>query len=161
MAWIRPEAVIAACGPMALLLCLSTPARAQFPPTACSLLSPAEVEQVLHVPMGPGSPRVNAGNLTSCLFTARGGGKVSILLRRNASRNWIAEQRYRMSGASTFRPLGGLGDSAFVLDRRGQGAALCVFRGEYYLQISAFGTGGASDVLPATEELARKALSRM
>ncbi|MGB7762489.1 MAG: hypothetical protein WBL61_21825, partial [Bryobacteraceae bacterium] len=95
----------------------------------------------------------------SCLFTAGTGGTVSILLRRNASADWIAEQRRRMTGPGSFRRVSGVGDSAFVLDHLERGAALCVFLGEDYLQISVFRLGGASSVLPAAEELARQALS--
>lgn len=158
-AWTRLRIVIAACGPAALLLGMPTPVHAEFPPTACGLLSAGEVEQALHVPVSNGSPRVNTEILTSCVFTDGRGGVVSILLRRNTSQDWTTEQRRRMSGS--FRPFAGLGDSAFVLDRREQGAALCVFRGEYYLQISIFQVGSADAVLPAAEDLARKALSRL
>jgi hypothetical protein len=159
MTWIR--LVFAASGPIALFLVLTIPTHAETPRTACDLLSPAEVEHALHVPVGLGSPRVNAELVTNCLFTAGRDGTVSILFRRNASADWVAEQRHRMTGQGSFRPVRGVGDSAFVLDKREQGAALCVFLGEYYLQVSVFRLGGADVVRPAAVELARQALSRL
>jgi hypothetical protein len=159
MTWTK--LVIAAGGPIALLLVIPLPTHAESPATACHLLSPAEVEHALHIPVGPGSPRVNTELVTNCLFTAGRDGAISILLRRNAAAGWTAEQRRRMTGAGSFRPVSGVGDSAFVLDKREQGAALCVFLGGYYLQISVFRSGGADTVLPAVEELARQALSRL
>jgi hypothetical protein len=152
---------IAIGGPIVLLLAISTTARAEYSPTACQLLSPAEVEHALHVPVGAGSPRVNSELVTSCLFTADGGGTISILLRRNPPADWIAEQRQRMTNSGSFRPVSGVGGSAFGLDSREQGAALCVFLGEYYLQISVFRLGNAGTVLPVAEELARQARSRL
>jgi LPS sulfotransferase NodH len=94
------------------------------------------VARRLHALVSNGSPRVNTEILTSCLFTGGSDGTVSILLRRNASKEWIAEPRRRMSGAGSFRPVA-------------------------YLQISIFRAGSADAVLPAAEELARKALSRL
>jgi len=159
MRWTR--LVIAVGGPIALLSVVSTPTHAESPPTACHLLSPAAVEHTLHVPVGFGSPRVNSELVNSCLFTANRGGTVSILLRRKASADWIAEQRYRMMSQGSFRPVSGVGDSAFVMDHREHGAALCVFLGDHYLQISVFRLGGADTVLPAAEELARQALTAL
>lgn len=159
MTWTK--LAIAASGPVALLLAIAAPAHAESPPTACQLLFPAEVGRALHVSVGSGSPRVNSERLTGCRFAADGGGIVSILLRRNASAEWMAEQRQRMTSAGSFRRVSGLGDSAFVLDGRERGAALCVFLGEDYLQISVFRLGGTDTVLPAAEELARRALSRL
>ena len=47
---------------------------------------------------------------------------------------------------------------AFVVNRQNEGAALCVFRGEAYLQISVFRMGAADMVLPGVKELAQTAL---
>ena len=159
MTWTR--LAMAACGPIALLFAITNPTHAESPPTACDLLSPAEVDRALHVRVGPGSPRVNTELVTNCLFIAGRDGTISVLFRRNAAADWAAEQRRRMTGPGSFRPVSGVGDSAFVLDKREQGAALCIFQGEYYLQISVFRLGGADTVLPAAEELARQALSQL
>jgi hypothetical protein len=147
--------------PIVLLSAIGTAARAENPAGACHLLSQAEVEQAVHFPSDNGSIRVNSGALTSCTFRAEGGGSVSVLLRRDAPRRWVAEQQRRMTAGSNFRAIDGVGDSAFVLDLRQAGAALCVFRGDYYLEISVVRLGGANSVLPATQELALKALSRL
>jgi hypothetical protein len=154
--WINLASAVG--GPIALLLAVCTPAHAQSSPTACNLVSHAEVERALHVPVGFGSARVNSELVTSCLYAADRGGTVSIVLRHNPPAVWIAEQRQRMTSPGGFRPVSGLGGSAFMLDAREQGAALCVFLGEYYLQISVFRLGGADTVIPAAKELARRAL---
>jgi hypothetical protein len=159
MTWTK--VAVAVTGPIALLLVICTPTHAGSRPAACSLLSAAEVVHAVGVPVGPARTRVNSERVTSCVFAADGGGTVSVLLRRNASADWRAEQRRRMTSAGSFRPVSGMGDSAFLLDNREQGAALCVFSGEYYLQISVFRLGGADTVLPPAEELARRALSRL
>jgi hypothetical protein len=60
----------------------------------------------------------------------------------------------------SFRPVEGLGERAFVLDMHGAGAALCVFRTDYYLQVSVFKAGDAAAVLPRVEKLVKAALAR-
>ena len=146
---------------VSLLLVVSAASSAELAPTACRLLSAMEVENVVRVRVGQGSPRVNTERVSACFFEAGGIGTVSVLLRRNTSKDWIADQKRRMSGPGSFRPTGGLGDAAFVLDAREKGAAICVFQGGYYLQVSVFRLGGARAVQPAAEALARMALARL
>lgn len=152
--------VLTSCGLIGLLSFTLTPARAESPPHACRLFSPMELEYAFHVSVDRGAPRVNTEQLTSCLFRAGRAGTVSILVRLNASKRWIEEQKHRMSGPGRFRRVSGVGDSAFVLDQGENGAILCAFQGEQYLQIAVFRLGDADTVLPVTKELARKALSR-
>jgi hypothetical protein len=146
---------------MVLLSDLSLAARAENPAGACRLLSKADVEQALHLATNNGDTRVNTDALTSCTYRAPSGGTVSILVRRHASRAWIGEQLKRMNSGSGFRPIDGVGDAAFVLDLRQSGVALCVFQGDYYIEICVVRLGAADSVLPATQKLARKALSRL
>ena len=61
----------------------------------------------------------------------------------------------------SFRPVAGLGGQAFVLDMRDAGAALCVLRADYYLQVSVFNAGAAATVFPGVEKLAKAALARL
>jgi len=128
---------------------------------ACGLLSPADIERVLHAPVGDGGPRVNTEVLTTCSFSVAQSGSVSILLRRDSLKEWSGEQRNRMTCGISFRPVSGLGDAAFVLDRRPKGVTLCVFLGANYLQVSVLGLGDSDSVLPAATALARKALCRL
>jgi len=105
----------------------------------------------------------NIGTVTSCSFPIKDGGSITVLFRRNADRAWIAEQEQRMKmGAQygSFRPVDGLGERAFVLDMHAAGAALCVFRADYYLQVSVFKAGDAATVLPRVEKLVKAALAR-
>jgi hypothetical protein len=144
-----------------LLFTLTLAARGPWQTKACDLLSQSDVQQVLQAQSDDGSPRVNAGILTSCTFRITGGGMVSILLRHDVARTWSASQRRRMTTAENFRVLDGFGDSAFVLDLHQSGAALCAYRGNYYLQVSIIRLGVSDHVLPATEELARRALANL
>lgn len=157
----RSRYLIGICSPVSLSFLLSTVAPAEFSPTACHLLTSVEVDKALHVPVDHGNPRVNTEFVSVCSFPSGRSGTVSILIRRNASKEWIAEQRQRMKGPGSFRPVSVVGDSAFVLDRRKDGAAMCVFHGAYYLQVSVFRLGDGQSVLPAVEVLVRKALSRL
>ena len=59
-----------------------------------------------------------------------------------------------------FRPAAGLGERAFVFDMGGAGAAVCVFRGEHYLQVSAFRIGDA-DAYATAEKLVGLAMGRL
>jgi hypothetical protein len=61
----------------------------------------------------------------------------------------------------SFHPVAGLGEKAFLLDMRDAGAALCVFRADYYLQVSVINAGTAATVFPGSERLARAALTHL
>ena len=133
-------------------------------PGACSLLAKEAVEQALGTSVGEARMGANNGTVTSCSFPIKGGGSISVLFRRNAERAWIAEQEQRMNRGvryGSFRPVDGLGEQAFVLDLRAAGAALCVFRTDYYLQVSVFKAGDAAAVLPGMEKLVKAALARV
>jgi hypothetical protein len=136
------------------------PGWTQSPPRACRLVSRAEVERALQAPVGEGEIRVNTENLTSCTFAVAGGGSVSILLRRHASKEWIDEQTHRMSNASSFQPVSA-GDSAFVLDMRHAGTVFCVFQGEYCVVVSVNRVVHGDGALQAAQCLARIALSKL
>ena len=133
-------------------------------PNACSLLAREAVEQAFGASVGEARVGVNNGTVTSCSFPIKGGGSISILFRRNADRAWIAAQEKRMTMGVRYgriHPVAGLGEQAFVLDLRHAGAALCVFRTDYYLQVSAFHAGAVATVLPGMEKLAKAALARL
>lgn len=133
-------------------------------PSACSLLAREAVEQAFETSLGEARVGANNETVTSCLFPIKGGGSLSILFRRNAGRAWIAEQEQRMDMGvryGSYHPVAGLGGQAFVLDMRDAGAALCVFRADYYLQVSVFNAGAAAKVFPRVKKLAEAALARL
>ena len=131
-------------------------------PAACDLLSRPEIERIVSAGLSQGEPRVQAGAATMCRFTGKRGGVVTILIRRIPGEDWVSRQIERMSrNWPTFREVPGIGDRSFLYDMKEAGAALCAFRGDYYIQVSVFRMGEASAVLPATEELAKRALAHI
>jgi hypothetical protein len=146
---------------ISLLSATSLAARNPALTTACNLLSASDVQEVVQLQSDQGSTRINAGILTSCTFRIVGGGSVSVLLRHDDSGTWVVSQRRRMTGAPDIRPIDGMGGSAFVLDLHDSGAALCVYRGNYYLQVSVVRLGSSDRVLPTVQELARRALANL
>src|SRR5664279_5991615 len=84
------------------------------------------------VPVRAGSRERTAGSLRFC--------SAEFL-----TNDWTSEQVKRMhDNRCTFREVPGIGDRSFLYDMRATGAALCVFRSDYYLQISVFRRGEAS-----------------
>lgn len=157
VAWIAD----AVCG---LMVIPSVGAQPSAAPSACSLLAREAAEQALGASLGEARVRLDNGTVSSCTFPIKRGGSVSILLRRNAGQAWIAEQVQRMKlgiGQGSFRPVDGLEGQAFLLDMRDSGAALCVFRPDYYLQVSVFKAGAAINVFPVAVKLAKAALTRL
>jgi hypothetical protein len=130
----------------------------------CGILAREAIEQAFGTALGEARARVDSETVSTCSFPIKSGGSVSILVRRNAGPAWIAEQEQRMNLGvryGSFRPVAGLGRQAFVLDMRDAGAALCVFRADFYLQVSVFHAGAAATALPRAEKLARAALARL
>jgi hypothetical protein len=128
------------------------PAHAQ---SACDLLSRSDIQQVIGTAGEGGRSQVNTGVVSTCVFDFGGDGRIAVLVRHHARRDWILAQSGRM--ASQFRSVEGLGDRAYRLHLQA-GAALCIYRGEDYLQVSALRTKGADRL---AEELARRILSRL
>ena len=148
----------AACGLIAVL-----PAMAQ-PSDACSLLPRGVVESAVGTSVGPGRTGIDNRVASSCSFPIKGAGSVSVLVRRSTETGWIAAQQQRMNRGvqlGTYRSVDGLGEPAFVFDMQNSGAALCVFHGNSYLQVSIFDAGRSLAVLPAVERLTRAALARL
>jgi hypothetical protein len=83
MTWTK--LAIAVTGPIALLLFICTPTHAESSPAACNLLSAAEAEHAVRVPVGPARTRVNSELVTTCVFAVDGHGTVSVLLRRSVA----------------------------------------------------------------------------
>lgn len=109
----------------------------QTAPAACALLSRPEIEGIVNAGLSQGEPRVQAGAATMCRFTGKRGGVVTILIRRIPGEDWVSRQIERMSRSwPTFREAPGIGERSFLYDMKEAGAVLCVFRGDYYIQIS-------------------------
>jgi len=166
MGYQVPRAVVVIVSVGCCLAAIPTGAAQQSAmPAACGLLEREAVEQVFGASVGDARMAGSSAAVTNCLFPIKGsGGSISILLRTNPGRAWIAEQEQRMKMGvryGTYRAAAGPEGKAFVLDMRDAGAALCVIRADYYLQVSVFRAGAAATVLPSVERLAAAALSRL
>ena len=130
--------------------------------TACTLLSRPELEEIVTVPLTDGEAGGKVA--TACLFGAKSGGRVVVVLHAIPTSAWSSEQVERMEQGAregSYREVPELGDRSFLFDMGARGAAICVFRGDYYLQISVFGLGAAPKLAPAVERLARRAVVRL
>ena len=130
-------------------------------PTACALLSRIEVESAGGTPVAEGELRFETADVSRCQFNAQGGGKVAILVRRVPSATWISEQIERMDRGvrlGTYRAVSSAADRSFLLNLRPESSVLCVFAGNYYLQVSLLGIGGPSRAGTITQQLAGIAL---
>jgi hypothetical protein len=130
-------------------------------PCACELLSQTDIERAIATVVNTAERRLAVESASDCRFTLRGGGMISVLVRRPARPGWSTEQVARMtSSPQRFHEIAGIGDRAFVFDMTEKGSALCVFRGDYYVQVSAFGIANPATFPPALAALARKPLTR-
>jgi hypothetical protein len=130
---------------------------------ACTLLSRLEVGEAAGVTFGEGELRLRTATVTRCLFSGGNGGNAALLVRRIPSADWESEQRARLQRGvhfGTYSEIAGIGDRAFS-SRIGQGSILCVFVGDYYLQVSLFRMGEVSHPSAILEKLARRALTRL
>ena len=143
------------------LLAVMSGAKAESPLTTCPLASAVEAARAFEGVIGNDARRVSSEAMTICVFKGDKGGAVTVLVRHNLSKHWLADQQNRMRHSTNSRGMEGVGDAAFVLDRHQEGAVLCVFRGEDYVQVSAFGLGAADAVSPAAKQLAQTLVSRL
>jgi hypothetical protein len=123
-----------------------------------------QIERALGTAIGEGRPGIQSGTVSTCSFAVPHGGVLSILLRRHAAPAWMAEQEQRMNGAipyGRFRPVAASGGRSFVLDFDSGGAAICLFRADYYLQVSLFRAGASPTALPKAEMVAKTAVTRL
>lgn len=129
--------------------------------TACALLSRSEVEEAASARLSEGQSRTQTGTTTTCWFNGKNSAIVALLIRRVPQGKWMSEQMERMHRSNpAFREMPGIGDRSFLHDMGKTGAALCIFRGQYYLQISVFRMGESSEVAPVLKKLAGIALAR-
>ena len=132
-------------------------------PNACALLSRSEVGKAVGTTVGEGESRIIAATFTRCLFSEANGGNAAVLVRHIPSNTWESEQRGRFQRGvqlATYYKIEGIGDQAYFA-KVGQGSVLCVFTGEYYVQISLFRMREASGVPGPLERLAQSALARL
>jgi hypothetical protein len=142
---------------------MAPPARAgqANAPAACALLSRTDIEEAMAAAVSPGQHRLTIASASACRFTLDGGGVIAVVVRRPARPGWTAEQIARMlSYPQRFHEVSGIGDRSFLFDMTEKGAALCIFRADYYIQVSAFRVAQSSTLPPALAALARKVLAR-
>jgi len=130
---------------------------------ACTLLSRLEVGEAAGATVGGGEFHLMNPAVTRCLFPGGAGGNAAILVRRIPSEDWESEQREHFQRGVQFgayREMAGIGDRAFSR-QIGQGSVLCVFVGEYYLQVSLFRMGEGPWASANLKKLARRAIARL
>lgn len=130
-------------------------------PDACTLLSQAEIEQTVGVAINSGERRLTIESASACRFTIKGGGLITVVVRRPSRPGWIKEQITRMvSYPQRFHEVNGIGDRSFLFDITQTSAALCIFRADHYIQVSASGLALSSKLLPVLVALGEKVLPR-
>jgi hypothetical protein len=130
-------------------------------PSACTLLSQADVEQAVGAAINSGEHRLAIESASACRFTIEGGGLIVVVVRRPSRPDWTSEQIARMASyPQRFHEVNGIGDRSFLFDMTEKAAALCIFRADHYIQVSAFGVAQPSKLLPALVALGEKILSR-
>ncbi|MCF8034144.1 MAG: hypothetical protein K9K66_15705 [Desulfarculaceae bacterium] len=157
---------------LSVLLCvllLAVPALAE-PPTACGLLTPAQVGSALGLAVNPGKPNgPNPMGQSMCFFAGKGtrvAGYAQLTLtlpppklRKNlpASRLFAGARSHTPEA----QPVGGLGDQAFWGGTGAKmGAGLHVLTGDYYLIVDT-ATGDKAKDLAAAKQLAGLALKKL
>ncbi|MGP8247695.1 MAG: hypothetical protein ACLQVN_24680 [Bryobacteraceae bacterium] len=139
-------------------------------PTACAVVTRADVEQALGRPVGRGKEDIGDDS-SSCDYSA-GSGIVTITVQHVRAR---LDVRAEVASLQRAIPGGHLREAhlagtlagtpaettAFYLDLAGAGTQLHVIRGGHdYVLISVLGFGEADRVSQAAEKIARKALER-
>jgi hypothetical protein len=131
--------------------------------SACSAVTPADLERAFGLTFGRGQEETHATEST-CDY-ASGHGQVSITIQRLARKldmpKEIEAMKQTIEGSSV-RLAEGIGTTAFYLDIPSAGTQLHVIIGERnYLMVSVLGFGDASTVSAATEKLTHAALGRL
>ncbi len=159
--------------PLALVLAATTHAapslagQSPFPakaPTACTVVTKAELEQVLGRPVSGGAEHLASAAQSTCDY-ASGDGEITIALVHSGDKLDADEEMKELKKIlpkGAVREASGIGVRAFFLDIPHAGAQLHVLRGEHdYLMISVLGLGGPAEVSSAAVQIARKALDRL
>jgi hypothetical protein len=133
-------------------------------PSACAVLSRLAVEEASGSPFAEGVTRLSTRMVASCQFNGERGGRVVILVRWAPADDWVAEQVSRMNWGvqlGTYRRVPRIGERSFLYAIRGEGAVLCIFGADFYLQISVFRMGEDSHMAAILEKLAISTLAEL
>ena len=153
-----------------LIAALSTetrnaPANRAFPiqpPSACALVTRADVEDALGRQVGAGSEETE-GRASTCDYSTKTG-LVSFTVQRLTAKPNLADEAAALKKEmpqGVVRAAGGLGD-AFYFDLPGAGTQLHILDGSSaHLMISILGFGEAPQVSGAAARIAGKALRRL
>jgi hypothetical protein len=148
-----------------LLLVIAATAHASQPgDSPCSLISSTEIGAVTGVAVREGAMLFHGAPTSSCWFAGLEGGRIALFVRRLESGTWTAGQVDRMRRGVNFgsyREIEGVGERAFLLDRKGAATVLCVFDDRYYIQVAFIGIGYGTQRPEALEAVARTALRRL
>jgi len=132
-------------------------------PTACSIVSKAEIEEALGQPVSAGVEHKSPAEST-CDYAA-GEGKVTIALAHSSEKldaDAEAAVLKKILPEGAVREASIIGARAFFLDIPHAGAQLHVVRGDHdYLMVSVLGFGGPAQVSDTALRIAHKALERL
>jgi hypothetical protein len=131
----------------------------------CSLLSPAEIQEVMNKPVKPGTLKTNANPMAGadCTFMVSDIGSLNILIKplqtgETAERLKTAFAKMKMVPADVT----GLGDSAFFTSPGMEMVQLHVLYGKHYILFTIMVPGMKEiEIRPLAEKLMRTALTRI
>lgn len=134
------------------------------PPTACTVVTQADVEAALGRPVSGGVEHKTTAMQSTCDYTA-GDGEVTVALVHSSDKldpDAEVSELKKILPKGAVREADGIGVRAFFLDIPSAGAQLHVLRGEHdYLMVSVLGFGSPAQVSDKALRLARKALDRL
>jgi hypothetical protein len=132
---------------------------------ACTLVSRAEIEEVMGIKFNAGEKASNLqkkGILSTCDYSTAEGGQFSILIRQTTVKYVPGSEKAEVERSGMkLRYTQGLGSTAFFADMADMGTGLKIFRGDYdFIQITVMGVGSSEKISPNVEKLARILLDR-
>jgi hypothetical protein len=138
----------------AAAILLPAAARAQDP---CALLTPAQIEAVLHSPVEPGQPGAVKTSSECTWSDAHGADRVYIALRPGDDFRTIHTQIVKSGGHP--QPVDGLGDDAFFVSPGDGSSALYVLAKNRVLLLTVTSPDASPDGNPASDQAAEKTLA--
>lgn len=132
------------------------------PPSACSLVTRAEIEQAIGTTIGNGVTH-EAGEADVCAYANSKGNKVNIFVSRSQNKRdfsaLVGQAKEALPNAKV-REFQGLGERALLVEDPNGPTILSVYRGGDALVVSVYGIPNGPKAEAAVEKIARKAYKR-
>jgi len=138
------------------------PRPAAKPPSACALVTKAEISEVIGKTIGDGMPSKDR-TMDVCAFTTPKGDTVSIFVTRSPDKRDLSkavDQAREAMPTAKVREVPGLGDKALLVDLPTRETLLSVYRAGDTLVVSVLEAGDGAKADAAAEKIARKAFKR-